>query len=439
MQEKLLKYLTRGVLSAVALTAPLCLFSQMSWAQNQNGFYCDSSQEHPIMIAVVNGQQVNLITFNNRWTPPPYTPQTRCETVSARFQAVYLRGGNNAFDNLAFGYLNNQPVMCISTGQRGVCNPNKLLLTFRDELQACQFVPLFAGNLTRRSAQETRNSADTAQFNQECERQFADTAQRESTQAERNAFISLLNSSGQNSTPPPANTASLNSIVLQEEGNLSSNTPTLDDGSHYQVYEFQGRAGQTVAIAMESGAFDPYVLLWNDNNQKIAENDDASSTTLNSLLALTLPYTGTYRVVANALEPNQEGRYRLTIRTDSAAGQSAVAGGSHQAAASNYILWKEDALDQNSPKLESDGSSYQTYIFQGRAGQSVSIDLTSSEFNTYLILLNSSGEKIDENDDLSRQSSNSSLTLTLPYTGEYRVVVNAYDRSGRGSYLLTVR
>ena len=242
------------------------------------------------------------------------------------------------------------------------------------------------------------------------------------------------------SPAPSANSVALNNVVLQEEGVLGSNTPVLDDGSHYQIHEFQGQAGQTVAISVESSAFDPYVLLWNGSNQRIGENDDASSEDLNSLLTLTLPYTGTYRVVANALEPSGQGRYQLTVRTDRAtAPRGAAQPTENRQAANSFILWKEVTLDQSSPVLESDGSAYQIYDFQGRAGQSVSIDLTSGAFDTYLILLNSSGEKIAENDDVSNQSNNSSLTIALPYTGAYRIIVNAQDRSGRGGYLLTVR
>jgi len=442
MQAKLLRYLTSLVLTSATVTAPLTVFSQIAWAQNREGFYCDESRDSPILVSVTNGQSIDLITFTGEWARPPYTPQNRCQTISARFQAIYLRGGNEAF-NFAFGYLNNQPVMCIGAGQQGqqrrTCNPSKLLVTFQNELQACLFVPSFLEGLTRQGVQEATSNLDFSQVRQACNQKFANTGQRESTQAERDTFVALMNPSDSSSSAAPVPSTPFTNIVLQEEGVLDRSTPVLDDGSHYQIHEFQGQAGQTVAISVESSAFDPYVFLWNGSNQVIGENDDASSSDLNSLLTLTLPYTGTYRVVANALEPSGQGRYRLNIRTDQTGRGGAAQQVDNRLAANSFILWKEAALDQNSPVLESDGSSYQTYEFQGQAGQSISIELTSGAFDTYLILLNSSGEKIAENNDLSNQSSNSSLTLTLPDTGTYRVIVNAKDRSGRGSYLLTVR
>jgi len=442
MQAKLLKYLTSLVLSSATVTATLTVFSQIAWAQNREGFYCDESGVDPILVSVTNGQSINLMTFSSERTPPPFTAQYRCQAVSARFQRTYLRGGYEAFD-FAFGYLNNQPVMCIAAEQQGqqrkTCNPSKLLLTFPSELEACLFVPSFLGGLARQGVQDATSNLDLSQARQACNQQFANTGQRGRTQAERDTFVAFMNPDS-SSPEPSANSVALNNVVLQEEGVLGSNTPVLDDGSHYQIHEFQGQVGQTVAIALESSAFDPYVLLWNSSNQRIGENDDASSEDLNSLLTIRLPYTGTYQVVANALDSSGQGRYQLTIRTDQAiAPRGAVPQTENPQATNGFILWKEATLDQNSPVLESDGSAYQTYDFQGRAGQSISIDLTSGAFDTYLILLNSSGEKIDENDDISNQSSNSSLTLTLPYTGAYRVVVNAQDRSGKGGYLLTVR
>ncbi len=93
----------------------------------------------------------------------------------------------------------------------------------------------------------------------------------------------------------------------------------------------------------------------------------------------------------------------------------------------------------NASVLPSDGSLYREYSFDGEAGQSVRIDLTSSDFDTYLALFSPNGRLVGENDDISNADTNSRLTVTLPATGPYRVVVNAFDSTGRGQYLLTVR
>jgi hypothetical protein len=85
-----------------------------------------------------------------------------------------------------------------------------------------------------------------------------------------------------------------------------------------------------------------------------------------------------------------------------------------------------------------DGSYYDLHTFSGRAGDSVRIDLISDDFDTYLILLDPSGDPIAENDDVGRSNANSQLTLELPSTGEYVVVANSYNSNGRGQYTLSI-
>lgn len=89
----------------------------------------------------------------------------------------------------------------------------------------------------------------------------------------------------------------------------------------------------------------------------------------------------------------------------------------------------------------SDGSLYDEYSFEGTQGQKVVVTLESSEFDTYLAIVNPQGELLAENDDVTQQNSNSELTLTLSASGRYRVVVNAYDPppKGKGKYSLIIR
>ncbi|TAE98932.1 MAG: tetratricopeptide repeat protein [Oscillatoriales cyanobacterium] len=92
-----------------------------------------------------------------------------------------------------------------------------------------------------------------------------------------------------------------------------------------------------------------------------------------------------------------------------------------------------------SSALPSDGSLYEQHTFVGRAGQSVTITLESSDFDTFVALFSGDGKKLAENDDISRSNTNSALTFTLPASGRYTVVVNAYKKGERGRYNLTIR
>ncbi|MEO1349254.1 MAG: tetratricopeptide repeat protein [Cyanobacteria bacterium J06635_15] len=89
-------------------------------------------------------------------------------------------------------------------------------------------------------------------------------------------------------------------------------------------------------------------------------------------------------------------------------------------------------------EILSDGSLYDVYAFEGEAGQVFTIQMTSSAFDTYLIWVDSGGQTLGENDDTSLDDTNSTLTLVLPETGQYRVFANAFANTGRGNYQLTI-
>jgi CHAT domain-containing protein/lipopolysaccharide biosynthesis regulator YciM len=98
----------------------------------------------------------------------------------------------------------------------------------------------------------------------------------------------------------------------------------------------------------------------------------------------------------------------------------------------------EGRLDSNSRTQKNDKSYYNVHTFEGRAGEQITIDLTSSEFDSYLILLDPEGKKIAENDD-GGSGNNSRIIVTLPTNGTYRIIANAHKAGETGNYTLSWR
>ncbi|MGK7951154.1 MAG: pre-peptidase C-terminal domain-containing protein [Xenococcaceae cyanobacterium] len=96
-------------------------------------------------------------------------------------------------------------------------------------------------------------------------------------------------------------------------------------------------------------------------------------------------------------------------------------------------------LEEGDTTIPDDGSFYDSYPLQGNAGDSFIISVESQEFDTFLAVMDTEGNILGQNDDISEGNSNSRLEITLPSNGVYSVIVNAYDEGGRGNYLLTVR
>ena len=80
------------------------------------------------------------------------------------------------------------------------------------------------------------------------------------------------------------------------------------------------------------------------------------------------------------------------------------------------------------------------HIIKLSAGKIYSMDLTSTQFDTYLILQDAQGNVLKEHDDLlPGQNLNSRIGFTPKQNGTYRLVATSFQGRGRGTYQLIVR
>lgn len=85
-----------------------------------------------------------------------------------------------------------------------------------------------------------------------------------------------------------------------------------------------------------------------------------------------------------------------------------------------------------------DGSHYRLYTFNAAQGQTVQIDLMSAAFDAYLILRNQDGSEITH-DDNGGGGLNARIVQTLPYTGQYVIVVNTRNSGQFGDYTVQLQ
>lgn len=76
------------------------------------------------------------------------------------------------------------------------------------------------------------------------------------------------------------------------------------------------------------------------------------------------------------------------------------------------------------------------YTFSGSEGQTVTVNLTSPDFDTTLTLVGPDDQEIAFNDDFGG-TLNSRIVATLPRSGEYRLIVRSFSGNG-GNYTVTV-
>jgi len=97
-----------------------------------------------------------------------------------------------------------------------------------------------------------------------------------------------------------------------------------------------------------------------------------------------------------------------------------------------------DFLTVDDPLFDTDGTSYQVYLFEGGAGDTITIHLSSPDFNSQLIVVDSSYNPLADDQD-SGGNCNAYITTVLPDSSYYVIYVNGTDAGEIGQYQLTVQ
>ncbi|MEA5505064.1 peptidase [Halotia wernerae UHCC 0503] len=106
------------------------------------------------------------------------------------------------------------------------------------------------------------------------------------------------------------------SYSLDESGELTARSSTLrQNGSPYNVSQFQGKKDQLVSIRVDSTneQFSPYIVLLNSQGKRIAANNDKDGMYSTLIDRARLPEDDIYYIVVTSNNPQERGTYRLTI------------------------------------------------------------------------------------------------------------------------------
>jgi len=212
-----------------------------------------------------------------------------------------------------------------------------------------------------------------------------------------------------------------------------------------------------ITIDLSSDDFDPVLIIRGDDLDQSIINDDGGPG-CSSRVSRTFPSRGPYKILVNttANPERQTGRFSLSItegtkpvqeqgNTDCTPPQrptntntsSNTSGAATHAISAGQT--QQGSLTRSDVLLNSDSTYAQAWSIAGRAGQTVTIDLESDAFDSYLFLRGPgiSGGR-DFQDDDSGGNCHARLTATFPQNGDYEIVVNTADKYATGSFTLSV-
>ncbi|MFN3596691.1 MAG: hypothetical protein ACK41D_05415 [Rubricoccaceae bacterium] len=245
------------------------------------------------------------------------------------------------------------------------------------------------------------------------------------------------------------------------QGTLSATDRMLDDGSYADVYTMQAEPGQAYTVTLRSADFDAFVGVSYRPEGAFQAGDDDSGGGTDASLVFAYLGGGTVYIYANSLGEGETGAYRLTV----------LRGGSdpqyldweEQFAGDDWEVEHEDAYFEDmadyagaplltrgqtvnghlgtASDLFSDGSLFDPYRIQLRRGQTVTVTMRSSDFDTFLMVGRLDGSVVTEelgSDDDSGGGTDARLSFTADRDGVYIIRANALYEGVGGTYRLTV-
>jgi hypothetical protein len=173
-------------------------------------------------------------------------------------------------------------------------------------------------------------------------------------------------------------------------------------------WSFEGNAGDIVSISMvgSAGLGDTYLELYAPDGRLLIEDDDSGAGLFALISSFVLGESGTYRIVARAYGSGVGG-YELTL-----------------------TQMKENviAYGQTLRGVLTDGTPQEWWLFEGEAGQLVSISMVGlgDLDDTCLELRDLDGTLLSFDDESGKGDFARIEGYVLPVTGTYRIVAGAY-------------
>jgi hypothetical protein len=230
------------------------------------------------------------------------------------------------------------------------------------------------------------------------------------------------------------------SVGQSVQGELVSSDELYPDTTYYQRWELTSRRGQDVTINLSSPDFDPVLIVRGTADSSLINDDGGPG--CSSRVAFTAPGSGPFVILVNTTTSphRQTGKFTLAVaqgleRIESTNDcQPANSGTLNDIAMGQSINGRLSASDPLYP----DTTYYQRWQFTPRAGQDVTIDLTSSDFDPVLIVRGAADSSM-VNDD-GGPGCASRVAFTARGSGPITILVNTTADPTRqtGAYTLSV-
>ena len=246
------------------------------------------------------------------------------------------------------------------------------------------------------------------------------------------------------SIPPSSISIPVSSLLtLNSLGNANTTAEAITN-NEVDWFRFTVAGATTIATTTPNSNLDTVIGLYNSNGQRVAYNDDVSSTNTDSRLSAYLP-SGTYYIGVTNYDSSTSGAYTLFIAGPSTSPPpppttSTWSGGIPPSSISipvSSLLTLNSLGNANTTAEAITNNEVDWFRFTVAGATTIATTTPNSNLDTVIGLYNSNGQRVAYNDDVSSTNTDSRLSAYLP-SGTYYIGVTNYDSSTSGAYTLFI-
>lgn len=218
------------------------------------------------------------------------------------------------------------------------------------------------------------------------------------------------------------------------EGTLDEGDKVTPKGLYYDMYSIPLEEGELVKVEVNSSFLSHPELALIDPNGRVRtigsefgnlDKVKAKDQRDHNVIGLQVTKGGDWTIVITALSPDDLGSYRLLVRIYSGEGVKLP-----------QVI--EGTLDTKDEQFFS-GEYYDTYDSENlEPGQRLVVDLTSSDFDTFLSISSPSGESHTNDDYPTSRGYRSRLVIFIREAGRAVIFVTSFEPGTVGKYRLTL-
>lgn len=207
-------------------------------------------------------------------------------------------------------------------------------------------------------------------------------------------------------------------------------TGTLTNTNYQIFFVFSAQAGDIIDVGLNrtSGDLDPLVMILNSDDETLVENDDdPEGGTRNAYLeGFEVPEDGEYTIVATRFQRNlgtSQGNYEFYF--DQYEGNGIVTNTQVPPVTDTELVYGDVSVGDIS-----DSQHTIEFTFEGEAGDIVTISMehTDGDLDPLLILANSNGDALIQDDDGGGNRNSLIENFTLPRTGTYIIYATRFQQ-----------